>query len=349
MSAHAPSPLSPRGAADRHPRPRPWTPQSGRGWRQALSADLEASLRGLWARALSEVGLLDDGAPGPAVVPGLALAAVGSLARREAGPASDLDLVLLHDRADTPARRLDPATVAALAENLWYPLWDAGVVLDHSVRTIEEVRGVAGSDLPAAVGVLDLRHIAGDASLTGRCASVLLADWRRATRKRLPELAQDAADRALRAGDLATLLEPDLKEAHGGLRDAVIVRALAASGLADRPHGGFDRAVDSVLDVRDALALATGRPTNRLLAAAQDEVAVPLGVVDDGGGGPEEPRDALLRGLYVAGREIASALEGTMRSALRAARPARRPLTLVRFRPPRCPGAATARRRCRPA
>ena len=257
------------------------------------------------------------------------------------------------------------------------------------MRTVAECRTVASHDLAAALGLLDLRHVAGDAFLTEQAASALLTDWRSATRKRLPELDEEARDRAEAFGELAGLLEPDLKEARGGLRDAVLVRALAASSLADRPHGELDRAVDALLNVRDALALATGRSTNRLVQAVQDDVAAVLGLDDpeepgardaaagpgDAGGlrsaegaaratdegsapvvvvapehasgltdaedlpcpGPEggtqhlDARDRMLTGAYSASREIAAALDTTMRSALRAARPARRPLTLVRF------------------
>lgn len=340
-----PSPvLAPEQAAVRHPHPSTWTSRSGRKWRVALAAEVEAGLRELWSSATTAMGLQDDpdagpqgpgrrtpspdggraGSPGADVpTPGLALACVGSLARREAGPASDLDLVLLTDG------HADSTLLAGLAERLWYPIWDAGVQLDHSVRTVAECRTVASHDLAAALGLLDLRHVAGDAFLTEQAASALLTDWRSATRKRLPELAEEARDRAEAFGELAGLLEPDLKEARGGLRDAVLVRALAASSLADRPHGELDRAVDDLLNVRDALALATGRSTNRLVQAVQDDVAAVLGLNE--GAGDDDPRDVMLTGAYASSREIADALDTTMRSALRAARPARRPLTLVRF------------------
>ena len=78
---------------------------------------MEQALVALWA----EVG-------GPSS--GSALACVGSLARRELGPRSDVDLVLLHDGRDA-------AATDRLANRLWYPLWDARVRLDHSVRTGE--------------------------------------------------------------------------------------------------------------------------------------------------------------------------------------------------------------------
>ena len=89
---------------------------------------------------------------------GAALAAVGSLSRRELGPRSDIDLVLLHNsKASTK--------INTLANDLWYPLWDARIRVDHAVRTPAECAEVAGSELSAGVGLLDLRVIAGDAEL----------------------------------------------------------------------------------------------------------------------------------------------------------------------------------------
>ena len=73
-------------------------------------------------------------------VEGVALAAVGSFARREAGPLSDFDLVLLHY-----GRSLSTAEVTELADRLWYPIWDAGARLDHSVRTVTQCRSVASA------------------------------------------------------------------------------------------------------------------------------------------------------------------------------------------------------------
>jgi [protein-PII] uridylyltransferase len=102
---------------------------------------------------------------------GVALAAVGSLARRELGPRSDIDLVLLHDGRDRS--RID-----ALAEALWYPLWDSSVRLDHSVRTPAECADVAGRELSAGVGLLDLRVLAGDSELVRGARTTLLTAWR---------------------------------------------------------------------------------------------------------------------------------------------------------------------------
>ena len=80
---------------------------------------------------------------------GVALASVGSLARGDAGPLSDFDLVLLHD-----GRSLSVKEVTALADRIWYPIWDCGAKLDHSVRTVGQCRTVAAADLSAAGALL---------------------------------------------------------------------------------------------------------------------------------------------------------------------------------------------------
>jgi [protein-PII] uridylyltransferase len=251
--------------------------------------------------------------PPPPPVPvgpeGVALAVVGSVARGDAGPASDLDLVLLHDGRSVPE-----SAVSELAECLWYPLWDAGLRLDHSVRTPNQCREVAAGDLSAAIGLLDLRVLAGDASLVVRTRATLLSDWRGGIRRRLPQLLDSLAERGERFGEIAYLLEPDLKEARGGLRDVTALRALVASWVTDRPHGVVDEAHARLLDVRDALQAVTGRPTDRLLLAEQDAVAVTCGLTDG---------DELLAAVAQAGREIAHALDATARRA-RQAVPVRR-------------------------
>ncbi len=250
---------------------------------------------------------------------GIALGAVGSLGRADASPASDLDLLLVHD-----GRSHSATEVAALAERLWYPIWDAGLDLDHSVRSLAQCRQVASADLPAAVGLLDLRAIAGDRSVVLRARTALLTDWRSAARRRLPELLQTTRTRAERSGELAYLIEPDLKEARGGIRDAVVVFALAATWLTDRPHGAVDEAYAHLLDVRDALHVATRRPTNRLLRADQDEVAELVGAAD---------ADDLLAGLAEAGRIVSHALDTTVRHARQALeRPSLRRPVFIRGR-----------------
>ncbi|MEU0944588.1 [protein-PII] uridylyltransferase [Streptomyces canus] len=237
-------------------------------------------------------------------VRGVSLIAVGGYGRGELSPRSDLDLVLLHDGSA-------PGAVGTLADRIWYPVWDLGLALDHSVRTPAEARKMAAEDLKVQLGLLDARHIAGDLGLTTGLRTAVLADWRNQAPKRLPELQELCAERAERQGELQYLLEPDLKEARGGLRDATALRAVAASWLADAPREGLDDARRRLLDVRDALHLATGRATDRLALQEQDQVAAELGLLD---------ADTLLRQVYEAARVIAYASDVTWREVGRVLR-----------------------------
>ncbi|WP_255955454.1 [protein-PII] uridylyltransferase [Streptomyces odontomachi] len=266
--------------------------QSGPPRRSALSELTDAWLAQLFS-----------GATAPAR--GVSLVAVGGYGRGELSPRSDLDLLLLHDG------RADPATVAALADRIWYPVWDLGLELDHSVRTPAQARKTAAGDLKVHLGLLDARHLAGDHSLTAEVRAAVLADWRNQAPKRLPELRDLCAERAERHGELRYLLEPDLKEAHGGLRDATALRAVAASWLADAPREGLADARRRLLDVRDTLHLCTGRATDRLSLQEQDQVATGLGLAD---------ADALLRHVYEAARTIGYAGDVTWREVSRVLR-----------------------------
>ncbi|WP_445280798.1 [protein-PII] uridylyltransferase [Streptomyces sp. DSM 118148] len=259
--------------------------------RSALAELTDDWLTGLFTAAAGATG-------------GVSLVAVGGYGRGELSPRSDLDLLLLHDGAGAGA-------VAALADRLWYPVWDLGLALDHSVRTPAEARKAAGEDLKVQLGLLDARHLAGDPGLTAGLRTTALADWRNQAPRRLPELRELCAERAERHGELQYLLEPDLKEARGGLRDATALRAVAASWLADAPREGLADARRRLLDVRDALHLATGRATDRLALQEQDQVAAGLGLLD---------ADTLLRQVYEAARVISYAGDVTWREVGRVLR-----------------------------
>ncbi|MFF3211522.1 [protein-PII] uridylyltransferase [Streptomyces sp. NPDC002886] len=268
--------------------------RSGPSRRSALAALTDDWLRALFATAVKETG-----------VRGAALVAVGGYGRAELSPRSDLDLVLLHDG------KAEPRALATLADRLWYPVWDLGVALDHSVRTPGEARKTAAEDLKVHLGLLDARPVAGDAGLLAGLRTSVLADWRNHAAKRLPELHSLCRERAERAGELRFLLEPDLKEARGGLRDVTALRAVAASWLADAPREGLAEARRRLLDARDALHLVTGRATDRLSLQEQTPVAAQLGLLD---------ADALLREVYEAARVVSYAGDVTWREVGRVLR-----------------------------
>ena len=263
---------------------------AGQARRRALADFARDWLSGRWVEAAA-------GEP----TPGLALAAVGSIARGDAGPLSDYDLVLLHE-----GRGRNTTTVDAFADRLWYPMWDSGITIDHSVRTLAQCRQVAATDLSAAVGLLDLSFVAGDEQVVTAARAALAHDWRANARKRLPEVLEAVSTRHTRMGDCAHLIEPDLKEARGGLRDMTVLRALTAAWLADRPHGEVDAAYLRLLDVRDAVHVVTGRARDRLGREDHDAVAALLGY---------DETDRMLTDVSQAARVLAYALDITLRRA----------------------------------
>ena len=193
-----------------------------------------------------------------------AIIGIGGYGRRELAPASDLDVLLVHSRS---------GDIKEIAERLWYPIWDAGIRLDHSVRTVKEALAVADQDLRAALGLLDLRFVSGDEAMADDLAGRLRDQWRKHVKRWLPLIEADTALRHERSGAVAFMLEPDLKESEGGLRDATIVRALSTAVPVFEPTPQSVAAVAQLLDLRIVLQRITGRHDDRLLLDDQDEVA----------------------------------------------------------------------------
>ncbi|WP_165355166.1 [protein-PII] uridylyltransferase [Nocardioides oleivorans] len=187
-------------------------------------------------------------------VAGVALVAVGGYGRSELAPHSDLDVVLVHE---------DGVELGDLGSTLWYPLWDSGRRLDHSVRSMGEMLDAA-ADLRVALGLLDARHLAGDPGLSLRLRATMLADWRRQARTRLPDLKAMTRKRHEVTGELAHASVPDVKESEGGLRDAGVLKAIEASWLVDASTPALEAARMMLLDVRDEVQELAGRPSDRI-------------------------------------------------------------------------------------
>ncbi|WP_238015066.1 [protein-PII] uridylyltransferase [Dactylosporangium sp. AC04546] len=270
----------------------------------AARAERSAVLDGWLAKVYAEAGGTTDG---------LALVAVGGLGRRECAPRSDLDLVLLHT---------GPSSAAGdLGARIWYQVWDAKFALDHSTRTPQEALSVAREDLKVALGLLDARLVAGDAALLAQLHADAVAQWRAQARSALPLLRQLTHDRWKAHGELAFLLEGDVKESRGGLRDFGVLRGIGFAGVADGPRPAVRGAHLTLLDVRDALHAVRGRRVDRLLAQDRDEVAELLDLGD---------RDEVLRRIAESARTIAYASDDAWRAVERWAAPrgtaSRRPL-----------------------
>jgi [protein-PII] uridylyltransferase len=204
----------------------------------------------------------------------MAIAAVGSFGRGELAPGSDLDIVIFH--SDT----IPAADLAELVNKILYPLWDSKFKVDHSVRTYNETKEALHDDLKVAMGLLDIRLIAGSADLVADVQVLALDTWRNDADKYLALLESSLHERHLRAGELAYLLEPDLKESRGGLRDITALKAINTSGRVVLPMERISRAESLLSTVREALHTVSGRDKDRLLFSEQDKVAELLGYAD---------------------------------------------------------------------
>jgi len=203
----------------------------------------------------------------------IALAAVGGYGRGELSPGSDLDILFLH------SGKASAENLKAFVNDVLYPLWDKKSV-DHSVRTRSETRDAASSDLRVATGLLDIRLIAGNPDLVATVQLDALDFWRKNAKENLANLHKSLQERHVRAGELAYLLEPDLKEARGGLRDIQALRAISLSAAIAVPLEKISWAEGTLNNVRESLHIASGRGKDRLLFQEQDKVAKLLNYPD---------------------------------------------------------------------
>jgi [protein-PII] uridylyltransferase len=250
--------------------------------------------------------------------PGAALVALGGYGRGRLSPASDVDLLILHDGTR-------PAEVAELAERILYPLWDAGLTVGHGVRTPEESAALAAERLDARTAMLDGRVVAGDEEAWARAYARVLQPVRDEPRVFAEALLVDANTRRERHGTASSLLEPDLKESAGGLRDVQMLGWLQVSLGAPLEELGLLRvaerdavdAADEFLErVRGVLHLDARRPSDRISLDQQSHVARHLGFSDE----PGMPAvDALMRTVFEHARHVEHAVRTAFDRFLRGA------------------------------
>ena len=219
----------------------------------------------------------------------VSLTAVGGYGRGELAPASDLDLLILHNGSEKPQ------VISEFVNAFLYPLWDQGLAIDHSVRTRSETREISNEDIRVALGLLDLRHIAGDSELSNQVAADALENWRKSKDKFLPKLRKSINERESRFGELAFLLEPDLKEARGGLRDINALRAIELSGAVPISLARVAESEALIANVRDVLHGENPKSRDQLLLTEQDRVSLALGFSD---------ADALMLEIAKAARAV---------------------------------------------
>jgi [protein-PII] uridylyltransferase len=222
----------------------------------------------------------------------VALAAVGSYGRGAMALHSDLDVRLV-----TTAR---PEKVRHIAEAVLYPLWDAGLSVGHQVVSPGDLLDLAKTDLPTATTLLDWRVVAGDTKSTERMLSRAFEGLFGISSigKFLERMSERAADRSERFGDSVYLLEPDVKNGIGGLRDLDLMHWAARARfrvanleelvrrgvLLTREWVQIDAAARFAWRVRNLLHFHAGRRSDRLSFDLQETIAGELGYGSTGPG-----------------------------------------------------------------
>jgi len=218
----------------------------------------------------------------------VALLAVGGYGRRELAPFSDLDLLLVHE-----SKRLDHG----FAQALWYPLWDDGRKVGHAVRTPRETYSLIRDDLDTATALVTARVVAGDEQFGERVIAKVRSHLRRQGRSWLAELHGRVKERHRTAGEVAYLLEPDLKDGLGGLRDIHALWWASAVGftIAEADARVLRECNTVLMRIRSALHRTTGRPGDVLHLQDQAAVAREAGYEHD---------DALMAAIASVGRQV---------------------------------------------
>ena len=244
----------------------------------ALCEATDEWIREVWTRAVEDVKVSKR----------VALVAVGGYGRGELAPFSDLDIMLIHDGA----KNIDD-----LASKIWYPIWDSGLKLGHSVCTVKQATELAKSELDAATALLSVRLLAGDDSLANELSIEGVKTWKAGASNRLPQLMQRVRDRQQDSGEVAFLLEPNLKEGYGGLRDihALIWAEAAGVEISRSDRDALDAGRDVLMAVRVALHRHVGRAVEVMHLEDQDAVASLCGYRN---------ADALVAALSNAGRSV---------------------------------------------
>ena len=277
----------------------------------------------------------------------LALLAVGGYGRGALAPFSDVDLLFLRPYKQTPHAE-------SVIEFMLYALWDLGFKVGHASRTIEECVRLAREDFTIRTALLEARHLTGDEALS--------ADLRKTFRKDVMEgtgaefvaaKLKERDDRHARAGVSRYMVEPNVKEGKGGLRDLNTLFWIAQYlHPSDRPAEfvrldefthrelkAFIRAFDFLWSVRAHLHYATGRAEERLSFDLQPEIARRMGYTDrptrENGAEPLETGvERFMRRYFLIAREV-GALTRVFCAKLEADEAKKRPHGLSRFLPSR--------------
>ncbi len=246
----------------------------------------------------------------------MAICAVGGYGRGEMAPGSDVDLLfLLNDKKGSPHTE-------SVTEYMLYMLWDMGLKVGYATRSLEQNLQAAKDDQTILTALLDLRHLAGDEALTTDMFYRFRKDITKGKgRDYISAKLEERDQRHEREGNSRYVIEPNIKEGKGGLRDLHVLywiaRFLDENGqISDAQNaqsyvdmGLFDqnaatrfvRAADYLWRTRIHLHYAAGRPTENLTFDFQTVLARKMGYAS---GPVEEAVERFMREYFTNAREV---------------------------------------------
>ena len=272
------------------------------------AAVLDALLQHLWKTARGTLS-----AQAQKEFPPLALVAIGGYGRAELNPFSDIDFMFLHDGQVAAGRPLP--YLSRLIDGVLYPLWDIGLKVGHSVRSIDDCTSVANSDMQSKTALIESRLIIGDEKLFKKFQKTLVTRCVEGyEEKYIASRIEDQQSRREKFGNSATMQEPNIKNGCGGLRDyqnllwmaffkyrARSPEELKEQYVSEAESRQLAAAYDFLLRTRTELHYQINRPMDILGKNLQPAVALALGWHDRS---PSVRIEKFMRELYTHMRNI---------------------------------------------
>jgi [protein-PII] uridylyltransferase len=221
----------------------------------------------------------------------IALVAVGGYGRGELNPYSDIDIMFLHD-GSMPASRIED-----IAQKLLYFLWDMRLDVGYSVRVIADCVEMAAADGTVKTALMDARYLSGSRLLFNTLHKTIFTQiLTRSSDKFIKEKMSDMKTRREKYGSTVYLLEPNLKEGEGGLRDLQTAmwvarvkykfsdpKELIIKGiLSEEELESYHAALDYLWRIRNELHYFSGRKNDQLTFDAQIHLAAFFGYQERG-------------------------------------------------------------------
>jgi [protein-PII] uridylyltransferase len=271
----------------------------------------------------------------PLITQRCAILAQGGYGRGELNPYSDIDLLVLYPWKVTPY-------VETIADAILYPLWDAGMQVGHALRNVRESAHWAARDLKAKTAILDARYLCGDESVFADFDAAMREHvWSANQADFVKEKLAETIERHQQAGDSIYLLQPQLKDGKGGLRDLHTALWMAKvrfrvrtlrdlvplNVLAESEVVQLESALDFLFRVRNGTHLLAQGHQDLLTFELQEQLATGFGF----GEGPKG-REAFMRHYYREATIANRVSEAVITRCVQSAEPYRGRLTVRTIR-----------------